>query len=202
MGGRSRAAAQLLAGQGFQEVYNLTGGIKAWQGQKAAGPAEMGMILLTGDETPTDILILAYGMEEGLRSFYEIIAQKSQDEAVSSLLSKLAGIEVGHKAKLHRLYLTFDPGPQEQEEFENKVVSKNMEGGFTTEEFIEQNKSALLSASNVFDLAMMLEVQALDLYMRYSRKSRDDKTLSVLYDLAEEEKAHLATLGQFIDART
>jgi rubrerythrin len=159
------------------------------------------MILLTGNETPTDILILAYGMEEGLRSFYETIAHKSQDEAVSSLLSRLAGIEAGHKAKLHRLYLTFDPGPRDREDFEDKVVSKNLEGGFTTEEFIELNKSALQSASNVVNLAMMLEAQALDLYMRYSQKSRDDRTRTVLYDLAEEEKAHLATLGRFIDAR-
>ncbi|MBN1105146.1 MAG: sulfurtransferase [Deltaproteobacteria bacterium] len=201
MGGRSRAAAQLLAGQGFRDVYNLTGGIKAWQGQKAAGPAELGMILLTGHETPTDILILAYGMEEGLRGFYETIAGKSQDEALSSLLSRLAGIEAGHKARLHRLYLTFDPGPREQEDFEDKVVSKNMEGGFTSEEFVEHNKAALQSASHVLDLSMMLETQALDLYMRYSQKSRDDRTRSVLYGLAEEEKAHLATLGRFIDAR-
>ncbi len=66
MGGRSRAAAQLLAGKGFKEVYNLKGGIKAWQGHTAAGPAEMGMILLSGDETASDIIILAYGMEHGL----------------------------------------------------------------------------------------------------------------------------------------
>jgi sulfur-carrier protein adenylyltransferase/sulfurtransferase len=29
IGGRSRVAAQMLAGKGFQEVYNLSGGIKA-----------------------------------------------------------------------------------------------------------------------------------------------------------------------------
>ena len=52
MGGRSRVAAQLLAGQGFNQVYNLEGGIAAWQGLKAIGPAEVGMALVTGDETP------------------------------------------------------------------------------------------------------------------------------------------------------
>ena len=38
VGGRSRAAAQFLSGQGFNEVYNLSGGIKKWQGVKAGGP--------------------------------------------------------------------------------------------------------------------------------------------------------------------
>jgi hypothetical protein len=30
----------------------------------------MGMLLLKGDETPQDIIYLAYGLEEGLRKFY------------------------------------------------------------------------------------------------------------------------------------
>ena len=38
IGGRSRVAAQMLSGWGFKEVYNLAGGIKAFQGHKATGP--------------------------------------------------------------------------------------------------------------------------------------------------------------------
>jgi rhodanese-related sulfurtransferase len=53
VGGRSRVAAQLLSGQGFTEIYNLKGGIKAWKGQTAIGPVEEGMVLLKGDESPT-----------------------------------------------------------------------------------------------------------------------------------------------------
>ena len=32
VGGRSRVAAQMLSGWGFKEVYNLAGGIKAYEG--------------------------------------------------------------------------------------------------------------------------------------------------------------------------
>ena len=48
MGGRSRAAAEMLAGRGFQEVYSLKGGIKAWGGLLAGGPAEQGLGLISG----------------------------------------------------------------------------------------------------------------------------------------------------------
>ncbi len=34
-GGRSAAAAQYMAGQGFKKVYNLSGGIGSWKGQLA-----------------------------------------------------------------------------------------------------------------------------------------------------------------------
>ena len=32
-GGRSSAAAKFMTGKGFQEVYNLSGGILAWEGE-------------------------------------------------------------------------------------------------------------------------------------------------------------------------
>ena len=38
VGGRSRVAAQMLCGWGFKEVYNLAGGIKAFEGTKPPGP--------------------------------------------------------------------------------------------------------------------------------------------------------------------
>ena len=56
IGGRSRVAAQMLSGFGFKEVYNLAGGIKAYQGQKAAGPQELNLDLVRGDETPAEII--------------------------------------------------------------------------------------------------------------------------------------------------
>ena len=202
MGGRSRAAAQLLAGQGFSGVVNLQGGIKAWNGAKATGPVEMGMGFFRGNESSEEILPLAYGMEEGLRSLYESLAQGSKDPAVSGLFSRLAGLEEAHKHKLHRLYSTLVPEASDGEAFEEGVVSRAMEGGFTTEEFLERNRSALEGPSEVFSLAMMIEAQALDLYMRVAQKSTHEGTRKVLHELAEDEKAHLSTLGRMLETKT
>ncbi|MBC8419833.1 MAG: sulfurtransferase, partial [Desulfobacterales bacterium] len=46
-----------------------------------------------------------------------------------------------------------------------------------------------------------LEAQALDLYMRYSDKVKDERGKAVLYDLAEEEKAHLTGLGRLMEQK-
>ena len=124
MGGRSRAAAQLLAGKGFKDVYNLKGGIKAWQGLTAMGPMEMGMDLLRGDETPKEIIILSYGMEEGLGEFYRVMAKDTEDSEMAIILNGLAEIEESHKQKLLELYITLDPGAGDKETFETKIVSK------------------------------------------------------------------------------
>ena len=54
----------MLSGRGFTEVYNLDGGIKAWQGATVTGPMEVGMELVTGKESPGEMLLIAYAMEE------------------------------------------------------------------------------------------------------------------------------------------
>ena len=53
----------------------------------------------------------------------------------------------------------------------------------------------------VLDLAMMLEAQALDLYLRFAGKSSDERTQKVLFSIADEEKAHLGSLGDLIDKK-
>jgi rhodanese-related sulfurtransferase/rubrerythrin len=201
IGGRSRAAAQFLAGQGFDKVYNLKGGIAAWQGLKAFGPAEMGMIYLRGNETPQEVIVLAYGMEQGLADFYSRVSGITGDREAREIIGKLVGIEEKHKDRLFALYQTLEQSTLDRKLFEDKVLSGVMEGGFTGEEFLEKNKLLLNTVENLLSLAMMLEAQALDLYTRYAQKVEDVQSRSVLHDIAEDEKGHLATLGSLLGAR-
>ena len=47
----------------------------------------------------------------------------------------------------------------------------------STEEFLEQNRPAMQTVEGVLNVAMMLETQALDLYLRYSQKIKSDLTI-------------------------
>ena len=49
---------------------------------------------------------------------------------------------------------------------------------------------------------MMLETQALDLFLRYLKRSTDFDTKAVPMELAEQEKSHLAYLGALIEKKT
>ena len=193
---------QLLAGKGFKDIYNLKGGIRAWQGLTTAGPADMGMSFVKGDESPQEIIVLAYGMEKGLGEFYSTLSGQTKDTDVAGLFSNLAGIEGIHKQKLFNLYLSMDSSLSDKETFESNIVEDVMEGGFTTEAFLEQNRPAMQTVPGVLDVAMMLETQAMDLYMRYSQKIEDEKSKNILYDIAEEEKAHLGSLGRLLELKS
>jgi rubrerythrin len=48
---------------------------------------------------------------------------------------------------------------------------------------------------------MMLEAQALDLYMRYADKSQDNQAEQMLFKMADEEKAHLKSLGELLEQK-
>ena len=189
----------MLTAQGFKQVYNLKGGIAAWQGQAAAGPPEMGMMLVKGDETPQDIICLAYGLEEGLRKFYTAATQMAIEAEVIKVLSQLADIEERHKQRLFDLYKAIDAADTTIESFENKVNSELMEGGFDPDKLLESNKPVFKNATDVLSFAMMLEAQGMDLYMRYADKIEVAQVKEILYKMADEEKAHLKSLGDLFE---
>jgi sulfur-carrier protein adenylyltransferase/sulfurtransferase len=201
IGGRSRVAAQMLSGWGFKEVYNMAGGIKAFQGHKAAGPRELSLDLVRGDETPEQIIGLAYGMEKALQRFYETLEQQSPDAEVKGLFGKLAQVEVRHEERLFEVYRKVAAEPRDLAAFEAGIVPGPLEGGFSADEFLKINQDHLRTVAEIIDLAMMLETQALDLYLRFAQRSQQAQTREVLFGLAEEEKAHLASLGRLLDEK-
>jgi rubrerythrin len=195
VGGRSRVAAQMLSGRGFTEVYNLSGGIRAWEGTVIAGSMEVGMGLITGKETPGEMLLIAYAMEGGMRSFYEEMGNRVEDPEVAQLFGDLAEMDMRHQEMIFALFRHYQEDLENTEELEERVLPRVMEGGMTTEELLSMNQTSLETLGDVLTLAMMLEAQALDLYQRYAQRSRDPGTKEVLNELANQEKAHLASLG-------
>ncbi len=168
IGGRSRVAAQLLSGRGFKEVYNLAGGIKGFRGAKASGPQELNLDLVRGDESPQDMLKLAFGLERALGIFYDKCREAAQDDDLKDLFGKLGRIEVVHKQKVFERYAALTPGAPDMAAFESDMTADIMEGGFHLNDFMAANEPWLKTVSQVLELGMMLETQALDLYLRFA----------------------------------
>jgi rubrerythrin len=201
MGGRSRVAAQLLFGQGVEEIYNLKGGIKAWQGLEATGPKELNLDLVRGDETPSEIVALAYNMEDSLQAYYKEMHDRAEDKELRELFFKLASIEDKHKQTILDLNAKIQAVGGSTRISKMDTGKMVLEGGFDTVEFMEQNEPLLKTVSNVIDLAMMLETQALDLYLRFAAKTTNAETKDVLFKIAQEEKGHLAALGRLLEEK-
>ncbi|MGB6064474.1 MAG: ferritin family protein [Desulfomonilaceae bacterium] len=172
-----------------------------WNGLKAEGPMELHLDMVRGNETPEDIIRLAYGMEHSLGGFYRTAKTKTLDDDLARLLEMLITVEDKHKQYLFDLYRSLQSSEISLEAFEADVLPKVMEGGFDTEEFMKQNEIFLDDVPSLLDLSMMLETQALDLYLRFADKSENQKTKEVLYRIGDEEKAHLVALGDLRDEK-
>ena len=156
------------------------------------------MILLGGDESPEEVIALAYGLERNLQAFYAAAADALGQAPAAGLLRRLAEIEVRHQQRLYALYRTLVAKALGEEEFSARVGSELMEGGFAADQFMARHKAALASQASVLELAMSIEAQGMDLYVRYAESVSDPKAREILLGLADEEKAHLARLGELM----
>jgi len=199
IGGRSRVAAQMMSGKNFSKVYNLSGGIKAWQGNIAIGPEDQGMLLFTGEETPEEVLTIAYSLEKGLREFYLMMIPRLADEKAQDLFKKLSDIEINHQTRIYDEYIRLTNNELSMDDFDQKVVSHDLEGGLTTEEYLNLYGTDLTSVQDVIGLAMSIEAQALDLYHRAGENASDQDSKKILQQIALEEQAHLQLLGELMD---
>jgi rhodanese-related sulfurtransferase/rubrerythrin len=198
IGGRSRVAAQMLAGKGFKKVINLAGGIKAWKSSEAVGSEDQGLDLLTGKETPQETLIVAYSLEAGLKEFYESMIPEVRNNNARKLFQNLSSIEVKHQARLFAEYVKISGSDVNQDEFEKEVVVPSMEGGLTTEEYLNLYAPDLDNVEEVISLAMAIEAQALDLYQRAADRASSEARRDVLIQIANEERSHLEQLGKLL----
>jgi rubrerythrin len=190
----------MLAGKGFDNIINLSGGYKGWQGEKAFGSFSQGLELFSGNESVEHTLSVAYSLEDGLCDFYMSMASKVNNEAAKDLYRNLSEIEVKHQERIYSEYTSVTEKPLSREEFVKSMVTGAVEGGLTTQEYINRFNPDLESARDITEIAMSIEAQALDLYQRASDRSKDARSKKALAQLADEERAHLKQLGKLMES--
>jgi len=196
-GGRSAAAARLLAGAGFPRVVNMLGGIMAWQGAAASGPPDSGLTLLSGRETPREILLAALGMEAALGTFYSKLADAAADVETRAAFNQLAGFEERHLHRVHTLYHR-ETGEKTALETLLSGASTVLEGGRPGEDFLKLLGGNPESPAEALELASSVEAQALDLYSRLSQLASHPDSAALFTTLAQEEKAHLRAVSNLL----
>lgn len=201
-GVRSRSAAQFLNGRGFTRVSNMLGGMHAWEGQAACGTPDVGLHLLPPDLALDRALLVAYGMEAGLALYYERAARHARQPGARALFSELAHLEQEHRESVADAYRRVTGRAVSHDELEARVSTEHLEGGMTIDEYLAVFDVDLDREDHVLALAMQVETQALDLYLRAAARTEDALTRQALRNAALEEQRHLERLGTIADRRT
>ena len=157
------------------------------------------MEFFSGNESAEESIIAAFGLEEGLREFYLAMQSDVRDDGARELFSKLAAIEILHQQRLVELYVQVSGTPTSLEEFAEKTVAPALEGGMTTDQYLDMYRPDLESIPDILSLAMSIEAQALDLYQRAADSAANEEDSGVLQQIANEERTHLQQLAAYMD---
>jgi len=141
----------------------------------------------------------AYSLEEGLRDFYLSMISLVKSNETRRLFEKLSEIEIKHQDRIFKSYLDITAKPISRDAFNQSVTTKAMEGGLTTEEYAGTFNIDWESVEDIIGLAMSIEAQAMDLYQRAADASDHPESRSVLIQIADEERSHLAQLGKLME---
>jgi len=192
----------MLSGNDFKEVYNLSGGIKAWDRNVAVGDEKMGLELFAEADSFTQVLATAYALEGGLRNLYQAMMADVSNPAVQKVFGRLAEMETEHQRRLYALYQEVEAAPVSLEEFSRAAAPTVAEGGFSIEEYRKRFIADLSKPDSAISIAMTIEAQAMDLYQRAADQQAPGPARDILLQIATEEKAHLRYLGQLMDEIT
>lgn len=194
----------MLATLGFTNTTSMEGGINAWQGLRAAGPPEAGMAYFPAGATPEELIALAWLLEDGSRRFYAELSDSTGDKDARKLFSDLASAEEHHEESLAGLYGTLagnEPGPAfPQSVLRGEVPDDIMEGGMSVIEGLSWAKAK--GVADVLELALSLETNSYDLYIKMDRKmEQNGEAREVFSLLMNEEKQHLSRLASLLDKK-
>ena len=201
---RSRSAATFLLGAGLKNVYSMEGGIRAWKGLVAHGLPEAGMAFFSPAANAEEIVGLAWALEEGSKFFYQGISERfSNDKEAQEMFSWLVSAEKNHEKHLLQTYETLTGTQPDFEKlrtkFSDSLSGTVMEGGIPVKEALAWIEDKEVPES--LELAIAMEVNAYDLYIKMSRAIEDKDAQLIFEKLSEEEQVHLGKLSGLLDKR-
>jgi rubrerythrin len=180
-------------------VESLAGGIDAWQGLVATGGYTQGMDLLGGVRYAVDILPIALALEEGACLFYSAAGELLDDAEAGELFAALVEAEEGHKGRLVEACRVMMPDVQCEIPAGEEGLKGFMEGAVRIDEALEWARSRKEHPAEILDLAMQLEANSLDFYLKVAGRSEFIPVRETLDKLIADEKSHLKWLGSLLE---
>lgn len=181
----------------------MEGGIRAWEGLVAEGPPEAGMVYFPDTAGAKELIGLAWSLEEGSRRFYSELAGVLSDEEGIGIFRDLTAAEEHHKDSLMDLLHNI-AGAKSAADFPESLADPDeardvMEGGMRISRALQWAQGKPLGM--ILELAMSLETNSYDLYIKMYRKIGDPRSRNVFGLLAGEEKLHLEKLAALLERK-
>jgi sulfur-carrier protein adenylyltransferase/sulfurtransferase len=192
-GGRSMAAAAMVEEEAWgSALYNLTGGMMAWDGGRVADEPQ---VRLFAGQTPGEMFGTAVNLEKGAQIFYETVGARYAQQAWGPVFARLAKAEWAHARAVHGFWRQIEPDLDPFEPLFEGCRGEILEGGLPLQSALD--KIARLQGDTclrLIELALQIEYAALDLYRRLADQQGEEALRQAFISLAQAEKAHMQNL--------
>jgi rhodanese-related sulfurtransferase/rubrerythrin len=201
-GSRSAAAAAMVDDEAIvaADLYNLTGGLLAWDGAAVADQPRVELFDTSG--TPAVMLATAMNLEKGALNFYSRVGAAHAAEHGLAVFAELAQAEIGHAKTVYHFQRQIDPALDPFDTCFDRLSGDVLEGGLTLEAALA--KSARIRPGRLclglIELALQIEYAAFDLYRVLSGLTISPEARQAFLTIAQAEKKHMQILATAIEA--
>jgi rhodanese-related sulfurtransferase/rubrerythrin len=196
-GPRSEIAAALVAEAELSElpIYNLIGGMLAWDGQKVADFPRVQ--LFDQVRSLPDMLMTAMDLEKGAYRYYRAILERFAALPFRSVIEHLSRAEEAHARMIYALWKGDQVRPQPFEALFDHLPGDILEGGEALGDALGRLR-ALHSDNDIhiLELSLGVEYRAYDLYRSLAERTADAHVRDNLLIIAQAEKSHMRQLQQ------
>jgi len=199
LGGRSLHASFMAAQvHGLTNVYNLLGGLLAWDGHIVANLPRLKVF--ERSETFNQILLMGMNLEKGAELFYQQLLGFFEGTKLTDAFTHLADAESVH-ARL--LYEHLDAETRGQwgtfEKLFSRLSGDLLESGESTDSALARAKDLEeVGAIAVLELALGMELEAHDLYRTLATQADTLTVKNAFLDLATHENFHAQAVAALI----
>jgi rubrerythrin len=157
------------------------------------------MEFLEGVRYAVDVLPVALALEEGARIFYEAVAELLDDPEAEKIFRTLVRAEEAHKDTLVKACAVMMPEARCEIPTGEEGLQGFMEGAARVDEALEWARSKKGKPFEILDLAMQMEANSLDFYLKVAGRSEFAPVREALQGLVDDEKNHLARLAALLE---
>ncbi len=191
-GARSQVAAMLAAEAELSDktVYNLVGGVLAWEGRKLSDFPRIQVF--DAGAAADNVLLTAMNLEKGAWRFYRQVLETSEPDVSAPVIRELALAEEGHARMIYAFWKESQATPPAFKDLFEKLAGEILESGEPLEEALNRISTTTAERGlHILELALEIEYRAYDLYRNIAEREPDAERRNTLLTIAQAEKKHM-----------
>ena len=198
-GARSEIAASLAAAAELSDlpIYNLTGGLMAWDGRKISDFPKVQVFDHT--RSISDLLMTAMDLEKGAYRYYQAILERFGNLSFRPTIEQLSKAEEAHARLIYALWKPTQPDPRPFQTIFDDLAGEILESGDALEDVLDSLEAIQSDiALSILEFSLLVEYRAYDLYRNLAERTAEEQARDSLLSIAQAEKTHMRRLSQAI----